>query len=179
MKELHSRKRCLAISTAILLMVAISASAQDRYAYGYGKTPREAIADIANGYVLVSTHSRYSTGSGYSGVTGVTGAVTFPREGIILRQEGDGWVAQIREDLVTPVEGNWKEETIIINNTYNEAPTYARGFRQTKSTRVTTRKRVVRDPAGKIVEIVPGKTIRETTHRRWNGRYGYSFAKTQ
>lgn len=50
-----SRGRCLASSITILLLSALPAAAQDGYVCGYGKTPREAIADIANGYVLVST----------------------------------------------------------------------------------------------------------------------------
>ena len=175
-----SRGRCLASSITILLLSALPAAAQDGYVCGYGKTPREAIADIANGYVLVSTHTRYHTGSGdegYHGVTGVTGAVTLPREGIELRREGDGWVARVRTDLVTPVEGTWKEENITVNNTYNEAPTYSGGFRRTRSTRVTTRKQVIRDPAGRVVEVTPGKTSRRTTLRCWNGRYGYTYTK--
>ena len=180
MRGLHSRERCLASSITILLLSALPAAAQDGYVCGYGKTPREAIADIANGYVLVSTHTRYHTGSGdegYHGVTGVTGAVTLPREGIELRREGDGWVARVRTDLVTPVEGTWKEENITVNNTYNEAPTYSGGFRRTRSTRVTTRKQVIRDPAGRVVEVTPGKTSRRTTLRCWNGRYGYTYTK--
>ena len=176
-----SRGRCLASSIAILLS-ALPAAAQDGYVCGYGKTPREAIADIANGYVLVSTHTRYHTGSGdegYHSVTGVTGAVTLPREGIELLREDDGWVARVRTDLVTPVEGSWKEEHITVNNTYNEAPTFSRGFRRERSTHVTTRMQVIRDPAGRVVEVNPGKTSRETTLRCWNGRYGYTYTKTK
>ena len=180
MRGLPSRGRCLASSITILLLSALPAAAQDGYACGYGKTPREAIADIANGYVLVSTHTQYHTGSGdegYHGVTGVTGAVTLPREGIELWREGDGWVARVRTDQVSPVEGSWKEENITVNNTYNEAPTYSGGFRRERSTRVTTRTQVIRDPAGRVVEVNPGKTTRETTLRCWNGRYGYTYTK--
>ena len=161
MRGLPSRGRCLASSIAILLVSALPAAAQDGYVCGYGKTPREAIADIANRYVLVSTHTQYHTGSGdegYHGVTGVTGAVILPREGIELWREGDGWVARVRTDQVSPVEGSWKEENITVNNTYNEAPTYSRGFRRERSTRVTTRR---------------------TTLRCWNGRYGYTYTKTE
>ena len=182
MRGLHSRERCLASSIAILLMTALSMAAQDEYVYGYGKTPREAICDIANRNVLVSTHTRYGTGSGdkgYHSVTGVTGAVTLPRDGIELYQEGNGWVARVRTDLVTPVEGSWKEEDITINNTYNEAPAYSRGFRRTRSTRVTTREQVIRDPTGRVAEVTPEKTTRETTLRCWNGRYGYTYIKTK
>ena len=182
MRGQHSRERCLASSIAILLITALSMAAQDEYVYGYGKTPREAISDIANRNVLVSTHSRYGTGSGdkgYHSVTGVTGAVTLPREGIELYQEDNGWVARVKTDLVTPVEGFWKEENITINNSYNEAPTYSRGFGRTRSTRVTTRKQVIRDPAGRVAEVTPGKTTRKMTLRCWNGRYGYAYTKTK
>ena len=172
----------MATSAAVLLMTALPLAAQDGYARGYGRTPREAIGDIARGYVLVATHARYGSGpqgTEYHGATGVSGAVTLPREGIEFTREGDGWVARVRADLVTPVDGAWKEENITVNNHYHEAPTFSRGFRETRSTRVTTRERVIRDPAGKVVEVIPGKTDRMTTVRRWNGRYGYSYGRAR
>ena len=182
MREPHSKRRCLAISAGFLLLAALSGAAQDEYVYGYGKSPQEAIGDIAKSFVLVATHSRYGTGTqgtDYHGVTGVSGAVILPREGIELSQEDGRWVARVRKDLVTPVEGTWKEESITVNNTYHEVPTFSRGFKRTRSTRVTTRERVVRDPAGRVVDVAPGKTHRETTLRCWNGRYGYTYTRTE
>lgn len=178
-------RRCLAIS--VYLLAAIGLWAQEpEYYYGYGSTMREAkndlIEKLLNSDVQVAKHTVLRDKDGkqdYDSYTGVDSGIIIPQDGIELIQEGGNWMARIEKTRVQHTDANWKVENITINNTYNEAPTYSRGFKRTTSTTRTTRRTDIKGPSGNVVRTTRGKTTTTTTHRNWNGRYGYTWSKSK
>jgi hypothetical protein len=178
--------------SSIFLLFTILAPAQeveyidyDDYYWGVGKTMREAIEDLktnVNDVITVATKSTLKNDNGkqdYKSVVGTETFFTIPESGITLIPMEGYWRAGIEKSKVKHVEGQWVEQNITVNNTYNSTPTYSRGFRRTQTTRVTTRRTDVRGPSGRVVNSTPGRTTRTITDKAWNGRYGWSYERTK
>ena len=172
-KEMRSVKKCLA--AAFSLLVSLSLTAQeveyinhDDYYWGFGKTTKEAIADLKS-----------KVKQTYDSNTGTEAYFTLPESGITLIPMEGYWRAGIEKEKVKHIDGNWVEQNITINNTYNEAPTYSRGFQRNTSTTTTTRRTDVVSPRGQVVNSSPGKTTTTKTKRNWNGRYGYTWKRSK
>ena len=189
-KEMRSVKKCLA--AAFSLLVSLSLAAQevehinyDDYYWGVGKTTKEAIADLkskVNDVVTVAVKTTLKTSNGkqtYDSSTGTEAYFTLPESGITLIPMEGYWRAGIEKEKVKHIDGNWVEQNITINNTYNEAPTYSRGFQRNTSTTTTTRRTDVVGPSGRVVNSSPGKTTTTKTKRNWNGRYGYTWKRSK
>lgn len=187
---MNSVVKCLVSS--IFLLFTILAPAQeveyidyDDYYWGVGKTMREAIEDLktnVNDVITVATKSTLRNDNGkqdYKSVVGTETFFTIPESGITLIPMEGYWRAGIEKSKVKHVEGQWVEQNITVNNTYNSTPTYSRGFRRTQTTRVTTRRTDVRGPSGRVVNSTPGRTTRTITDKAWNGRYGWSYERTK
>jgi hypothetical protein len=187
---MNSVVKCLVSS--IFLLFTIRAPAQeveyidyDDYYWGVGKTMREAIEDLktnVNDVITVATKSTLRNDNGkqdYKSVVGTETFFTIPESGITLIPMEGYWRAGIEKSKVKHVEGQWVEQNITVNNTYNSTPTYSRGFRRTQTTRVTTRRTDVRGPSGRVVNSIPGGTTRTITDKAWNGRYGWSYERTK
>lgn len=187
---MNSVVKCLVSS--IFLLFTVLAPAQeveyidyDDYYWGVGKTMREAIEDLktnVNDVITVATKSTLRNDNGkqdYKSVVGTETFFTIPESGITLIPMEGYWRAGIEKSKVKHVEGQWVEQNITVNNTYNSTPTYSRGFRRTQTTRVTTRRTDVRGPSGRVVNSTPGRTTRTITDKAWNGRYGWSYERTK
>lgn len=187
---MNSVVKCLVSS--IFLLFTVLAPAQeveyidyDDYYWGVGKTMREAIEDLktnVNDVITVATKSTLRNDNGkqdYKSVVGTETFFTIPESGITLIPMEGYWRAGIEKSKVKHVEGQWVEQNITVNNTYNSTPTYSRGFRRTQTTRVTTRRTDVRGPSGRVVNSIPCGTTRTITDKAWNGRYGWSYERTK
>ena len=182
------RLKCLVSS--ILLLITATALAQEPeyinrndYYWGCGKTIKEAIEDLelnVNDVVTVATKTRLTNNNGkydYKSTTGTEAFFNFEKSGIIIIPMEGYYRAGVEKSRVQHVEGQWVEQNITVNNTYNAAPTYSRGFQRTQSTRVTTRRTDVRGPSGNVVNSIPGKTTETVTKSAWNGRYGWTSTR--
>ena len=189
-KEMRSVVKCLVSS--ILLLITTTALAQepeyidyDDYYWGCGLTIKEAIEDLklnVNDVVTVATKTRLTNNNGkydYKSTTGTEAFFNFEKSGITIIPMEGYYRAGIEKSKVKHVEGQWVEQNITVNNTYNAAPTYSRGFQRTQSTRVTTRRTDVRGPSGRVVNSTPGRTTTTTTKKAWNGRYGWRYESTK
>ena len=189
-KEMRSVVKCLVSS--ILLLITTTALAQepeyidyDDYYWGCGLTIKEAIEDLklnVNDVVTVATKTRLTNNNGkydYKSATGTEAFFNFEKSGITIIPMEGYYRAGIEKSKVKHVEGQWVEQNITVNNTYNAAPTYSRGFQRTQSTRVTTRRTDVRGPSGRVVNSTPGRTTTTTTKKAWNGRYGWRYESTK
>ena len=188
LKEMRSVVKCLVSS--ILLLITATALAQEPeyidyndYYWGCGKTIKEAIEDLelnVNDVVTVATKTRLTNNNGkydYKSTTGTEAFFNFEKSGIIIIPMEGYYRAGIEKSRVQHVEGQWVEQNITVNNTYNAVPTYSRGFQRTQSTRVTTRRTDVRGPSGMVVNSTPGRTTTITTKSAWNGRYGWTSTR--
>ena len=172
-------KKCLVSSISFLLFTISLSGQEPEYIYGYGKTIREAIEDISQAFVMVSTHSTLDTKNGkenYSSYAGVDSGIIVPREGVEFVQLKDGtYKAWVRKDLIKQVDANWKVENITVTNEYHQAPYVTRdGMQVKKTTKVTSRQQVIQSPSGKKTTTQGKTTTRERTER-WNGRYGSTW----
>ena len=127
-KEMRSVKKCLA--AAFSLLVSLSLNAQeveyinhDDYYWGFGKTTKEAIADLkskVNDVVTVAVKTTLKTSNGkqtYDSNTGTEAYFTLPESGITLIPMEGYWRAGIEKEKVKHIDGNWVEQNITINNT--------------------------------------------------------------
>lgn len=187
---MRSVKKCLAIAVSILIFLPLAAQEveyieYDDYYWGFGKTTKEAIEDLkrnVSDVVTVGVLTTLKTKDGnqtYDSKTGTEAYFNLPESGIVLIPMEGYWRAGIEKEKVKHIDGNWVEQNITINNTYNEAPTHSRGFDRTTSTTRTTRRTNIMGPSGRFVESTPGKTTTTTKKRAWNGRYGYSWSKSK
>lgn len=186
LKEMNSVVKCLVSS--LLLLITVTAPGQEveyidynDYYWGRGLTIKEAIEDLklnVNDVVTVATKTRLTNNNGeydYKSTTGTEAFFNFEKSGIIIIPMEGYYRAGIEKSKVKHVEGKWVEQNITVNNTYNSAPTYSRGFQRTQTTRITTRRTDVRGPSGRVVSSTPGRTTETRTRRAWNGRYGWSY----
>ena len=190
LKEMRSVVKCLVSS--ILLLISVTALGQeveyinyDDYYWGCGLTIKEAIEDLklnVNDVVTVATKTRLSNNNGkydYKSTTGTEAFFNFEKSSITIIPMEGYYRAGIEKSKVKHVEGKWVEQNITVNNTYNAAPTYSRGFQRTRTVRETTRRTDVRGPSGRVVNSTPGRTTRTVTDRAWNGRYGWRYERTK
>lgn len=196
---MHSVVRCL-VSSILFVLFTIPAYSNDvEYIRGVGcvrnedgsldrgKSIRQAIDNLYEkvleycGY-QVSSHAVLKNDNGkqdYKNVTAVDKGALLLREGIELIPMEGYWVARIEKSKIQQQDVKWVEQNVTINNTYNEAPTYSRGYERKKSTTRTTRRTDVIGPSGKVVDSKQGKSTTTTTRKNWNGRYGYTWETTQ
>ena len=183
---MRSVVKCLVSS--VLLLIASTALAQEveyidynDYYWGCGTTIKEAIEDLklnVNDVVTVATKTRLRNNNGKQDYTSTTGTEAFfniPQSGIVIIPMEGYYRAGIEKSKVQHVDGKWVEQNITVNNTYNEAPRYSRGFRRDVTTTRTTRRTDVIGPSGKVVKSTPGRGTTTKTRTNWNGRYGYTW----
>ena len=193
-KEMRLGRKCLVISALLLLATNLQAQ-EPEYIRGVGcvrnedgsldrgKSIRQAI-DNLNEKVLeycgyqVSSHTVLKNDNGkqdYKNTTAVDKGALLPRDGIELIPMEGYWVARIEKSKIKQQDVKWIEQNVTINNTYNEAPTYSRGYRRDVSTTKTTRRTDVIGPSGKVVQSTPGKKTTKIVRKNWNGRSGYTW----
>lgn len=183
---MRSVVKCLASS--IFLLFAIFAQAQetqyifdDNYYWGEGGTAREAIKNLkfnVNDVITVTTKSTLKNNNGkqdYKSVVGTETFFTIPESGITLIPMEGYWKAGIEKSKVKHIEGQWVEQNITVNNTYNATPIYSRGFRRTDTRTITTRCTDVVSPRGRVVNSVQGRTSERRKRSAWNGSYGWTY----
>ena len=187
---MRSVSKCLALAFSLLLCLSLSAQNVKRidekdYYWGEGKTPKEAIEDLkskVSDVVTVVVKNTLKTSDGkqtYDSNIGTEAYFTLPESGISLIPMEGYWRAGIEKDKVKHIEGNWVEQNITINNTYNEAPTQSRGFQRNTSTTTTTRRTDLVGPSGRVVNSTQGRTTTKKTTKVWNGRYGYTWERSK
>lgn len=146
---------------------------------------REAVEDLkANimDVITVSARSVLKTDNGEQDFHQVIGTETYfiiPEAGITITEMDGYYLAKIEKDKVRHVDGQWTEQNIVINNTYNAPTTYSRGFRRESSITRTERKRNIISPRKKVVDSVQGKTTVTKRMNAWNGRYGWNYESTK
>ena len=194
-KGMRSGRKCLVSSILLVLFAAPTFSQESEYLKGVGcvknddgsldreKSIRMAIDNLHKkvldycGY-QVSSHTVLKNDNGkqdYKSVTAVDQGALLPREGIELIPMEGYWIARIKRTRIKQQDVKWVEQNVTINNTYNEAPSFSRGFRRDVSTTRVTRRTDVIGPSGKVVKSTPGKRTTKKVRTNWNGRYGYTW----
>lgn len=187
---MNSVVKCLVSS--IFLLFTVIAPAQEveyidynDYYWGVGKTMKEAIENLktnVNDVITVSTKYTLKNDNGkqdYKSVVGTETFFTIPESGITLIPMEGYWKAGIEKNKVKHIEGQWVEQNITVNNTYNAQTTHSRGFTRTDTRTVTTRRTDVISPRGRVVNSVPGRTSERRKRSAWNGRYGWSYESSR
>lgn len=181
---MHSVVRCLVSSFFLLATFpAYSFTTEPEYIEGVGKTARAAIENLQVAVLemsmkQVSSHTTLHNDNGrqnYNSVTAVDSGISLSISGIELTHSNGYWTARIEKGKVFQQEVNWVEQKITINNTYNETPTYSRGFVRNTSTTRTSRRTDIVGPSGRVVKTIPGGKTTKTVKTCWNGRYGYTY----
>ena len=190
--------RCLAIAVSLAISIplfsqeseyitAVGAVVNQDGSLDRGKSIKMAVDNLYEkvleycGY-QVSSHTTLKNNNGkqdYKSTTAVDKGALIPSQEIELIPYEGFWVARIKKDKIKPQEVKWVEQNVTINNTYNEAPTYSRGYRRDVSTTRTTRRTDVIGPSGNVVKSTPGKGTTKKVRKNWDGRSGYTWTTTK
>ena len=145
---MNSVVKCLVSSIFLLFTVLTTAQEieyidYNDYYWGVGKTMKEAIENLktnVNDVITVATKSILKNDNGkqdYKSVVGTETFFTIPESGITLIPMEGYWRAGIEKSKVKHIEGQWVEQNITVNNTYNAPTTHSRGFTRTDTRTIT------------------------------------------